>query len=76
MVMDDNPNEEWFCGRCVGPLILETKGHDPLEEVKAQAAQRWVEAVNGDGRHGTWRYAVVHEMASVPAVLSGLANGA
>ena len=50
-------------------LILETKGHDPLEEVKAQAAQRWVDAVNADGSFGEWRYAVVHEMASVSAAL-------
>ena len=54
-------------------LILETKGHDPLEEVKAQAAQRWVDAVNADGRHGEWRYAVVHEMALVPGVVSASA---
>ena len=39
-------------------LILETKGYDPLEEVKAQAARRWVEAVNVDGRYGRWYYAV------------------
>ncbi|HEY7206771.1 MAG TPA: hypothetical protein VH416_00910, partial [Gaiellaceae bacterium] len=46
-------------------LILETKGHDPLEGVKAQAAGRWVNAVNADGRHGEWRYAIVHEMGDV-----------
>ncbi len=50
-------------------LILETKGHDPLEEVKAQAAQRWVDAVNADRRHGEWRYVVVHEMAAVSAAI-------
>jgi hypothetical protein len=33
-------------------LILETKGHDPLEEVKAQAAQRWAAAVNAEGSYG------------------------
>ena len=27
-------------------LILETKGYDPLEEVKKAAAERWVDAVN------------------------------
>jgi type III restriction enzyme len=51
-------------------LILETKGHDPLEEVKVQAAQRWVDAVNADGSFGEWRYAVVHEMASIPGLLN------
>jgi len=39
-------------------LILEVKGFDPLQELKAQAAQRWVAAVNADGRFGHWRYAV------------------
>jgi type III restriction enzyme len=33
-------------------LILETKGYDPEAEIKAQAAQRWVNAVNADGRYG------------------------
>jgi type III restriction enzyme len=50
-------------------LILETKGHDPLEEVKAQAARRWVDAVNADGRYGEWRYVVVHEMADVGSAI-------
>ena len=39
-------------------LILETKGYDPLREVKAQAAVRWVNAVNADGNYGRWKYAV------------------
>ena len=33
-------------------LSLETKGYDPLTHVKAQAAQRWVAAVNAEGRMG------------------------
>ena len=33
-------------------LILETKGYDPLEEVKKAAAERWVDAVNADGTTG------------------------
>ena len=40
-------------------LILETKGYDPLEDVKAQAARRWVQAVNTGGGFGSWDYAVV-----------------
>ncbi|KRT74918.1 MAG: putative hydrolase [Deltaproteobacteria bacterium CSP1-8] len=39
-------------------LILETKGFDPLEEVKAQAAKRWVDAVNADGNYDVWIYEV------------------
>ena len=39
-------------------LILETKGFDELAEIKAQAAKRWVDAVNADSRYGIWKYAV------------------
>ena len=46
-------------------LILETKGYDPLEDVKTQAAQRWVHAVNAGGSFGTWDYVVVSEMSEV-----------
>lgn len=42
-------------------VILETKGYDPLEEVKRAAAQRWVAAVNADGTYSQWRYALVEE---------------
>jgi type III restriction enzyme len=55
-------------------LILETKGHDPLEEVKTQAAKRWVDAVNADGTFGEWRYDIVHDMSRVPAVISQFAS--
>ena len=55
-------------------LILETKGHDELEEVKAQAARRWVSAVNADGSHGEWRYALTHNMNEIPALLEDLAG--
>jgi type III restriction enzyme len=55
-------------------LILETKGKDSLEEVKSQAARRWVDAVNADGRHGEWRYAIVHEMAAVPEAIDAVAT--
>ena len=39
-------------------LILKTKGCDELMEVKRGAAERWVRAVNADGRHGHWSYAL------------------
>ena len=42
-----------------------TKGYDPLQEVKTQAAQRWVRAVNASGGFGSWDYAVVSEMGRV-----------
>lgn len=42
-------------------LILETKGFDPLEGVKSAAAERWVKAVNSDGNHGHWQYAIARK---------------
>jgi type III restriction enzyme len=46
-------------------LILETKGFDPLADIKTQAAQRWVAAVNADGTYGVWRYAVARKPEEV-----------
>ena len=46
-------------------LILETKGYDPLEEVKTQAAKRWVRAVNASRGFGRWGYTVVFDMGDV-----------
>ena len=50
-------------------LVLETKGYDPLEEVKAQAARRWAEAINADGQFGRWAFAIVHKPEEVRAIL-------
>ena len=50
-------------------LILETKGFDELAEIKAQAAQRWVDAVNADGRFGPWRYALVRDLKEVASAI-------
>ncbi len=51
-------------------LILETKGgRDEKAEVKEQTAQRWVAAVNADGRYGEWRYVVSRDMNAIPALL-------
>ena len=55
-------------------LILEAKGHDPLKEVKAQSAQRWIDAVNADGIFGTWRYVVAHDMGAIPELLEKVAD--
>ena len=46
-------------------LILETKGFDPLEGVKSAAAERWVKAVNVDGNHGHWQYAIARKPEKV-----------
>lgn len=46
-------------------LILETKGYDPLEGTKRDAAERWVRAVNVDARWGAWRYVLVKRVADV-----------
>ena len=54
-------------------LILETKGWDPLEEVKREAAQRWVDAVNADGTSGTWHYRLVKNPAEIDAILDQFA---
>lgn len=50
-------------------LILETKGYDPLEEVKKAAALRWVEAVNADGTYGCWAYAIAKKPTDVAALI-------
>ncbi|MEQ1907925.1 MAG: type III restriction endonuclease subunit R [Vicinamibacterales bacterium] len=50
-------------------LILETKGFDPLAEVKAAAAHRWVNAVNADGQFGQWRYEVARQISTVRTIL-------
>lgn len=55
-------------------LILETKGYDPLQDVKRAAAERWVAAVNADGRHGQWRYALVKDPAEVPRAVAEAAR--
>lgn len=50
-------------------LILETKGYDPLAEIKEQAARRWAAAVNAHGRHGSWQYAMVRRVGDVRAAI-------
>ena len=50
-------------------LILETKGFDDLEDVKRQAAERWVAAVNADGSYGCWQYAVAKKPTDVDKII-------
>ena len=52
-------------------LILEVKGYDPLEEVKTAAALRWVNAVNSDGRYGSWRYGMIKKIAELDRYVEG-----
>ena len=54
-------------------VIVETKGYDPLGDVKTAAAKRWVAAVNADGRFGSWSYAIVKRPSDVVAVLDKIA---
>ncbi len=55
-------------------LVLETKGYDPLDEVKKVAAQRWVAALNADGSYGHWQYAMARKVEEVPVALSAAFN--
>jgi type III restriction enzyme len=50
-------------------LILETKGYDPLIEVKVGAAERWVAAVNADGSYGTWHYGIARKPEEVREII-------
>lgn len=52
-------------------LILETKGYDPLTDIKIEAAQRWVSAVNADGTYGKWRYAIARKPEEVKVCIEG-----
>ena len=46
-------------------LILETKGFDPLEDIKKAAAERWIKAVNVDGNFGHWLYSIARKPEDV-----------
>ena len=61
-----------FEGKEVGTVVLETNGHDTRAAVKIAAAQRWVAAVNRDGRHGRWAYRIV----TYPTTMSGALHSA
>lgn len=50
-------------------LILETKGYDPLRDVKAAAAARWITAVNADGRYGRWAYRMADSVPVIGSLL-------
>ena len=46
-------------------VIFETKGHDDRLDEKRSAAERWVRAVNHDGRFGRWSYALLQDRARI-----------
>ena len=51
-------------------VILETKGFDPLEDVKVAAAKRWVAAVNAGGMYGRWRSLLAKRVADITGLLA------
>lgn len=56
-------------------LIIETKGqYNDSADIKAKAAERWVNAVNEAGNVGMWRYRVVKEPTALPDVLNQLCS--
>lgn len=55
-------------------MIVETKGHDPLADVKRAAAERWVRAVNADAQWGDWHYRLIYQPADLPQHLLDLAS--
>ncbi len=55
-------------------LILETKGFDPVEDVKRAAAERWVAAVNADGTYGQWQYGLAKRPTEVNQIVTSTAN--
>jgi type III restriction enzyme len=65
-----------FIVRLVGDLaryvIVETKGHDPMADVKRAAAERWVRAVNADDKWGQWYYRLIYQPADLPQHLLDL----
>jgi type III restriction enzyme len=63
-----------LAGAASSYLILETKGFDPLAEVKEEAARRWVAAVNTEGSFGYWQYAVARKLEQVTELLDRAAD--
>jgi type III restriction enzyme len=53
-------------------LVIETKGqYTDDADLKAKAAERWVNAVNEDGNWEFWRYVVVKDPTKLPKLLDG-----
>jgi type III restriction enzyme len=58
-----------FAGTGERYIMLETKGHDELVEVKKAAAERWCAAVTADGRWGEWSYRIAWTVGDVAEYL-------
>ena len=56
-------------------LIVETKGYDPVADVKKAAAERWVAAVNAEGSYGRWSYELTNKTSEIPALITRAAAG-
>lgn len=63
-----------FKGEAERYLILETKGYDELKEVKKQAAERWVAAVNAEGSYGWWCFRMAEDISTVGDLISDAAS--
>jgi len=50
-------------------VLLETKGYDPLADVKQAAAERWCAAVNAHGGYGRWLYKMVRRPEDIRSLL-------
>ena len=57
-------------------LILETKGYDPVGEVKRAAAERWAAAVSAEGSYGQWRYVLAKKTTEVTDLITKVAQEA
>ena len=54
-------------------VIIEVKGqYNDDADLKAKAAQRWVDAVNRSGEHGLWHYMVVQDPSKLAVELNQL----
>ncbi len=57
-------------------LLIEGKGRkDEKDDAKETASKRWVAAVNGWGKLGTWSHHVCFKESDVGVALNGEANG-
>ena len=55
-------------------LVIETKGYDPLKDMKRAAAERWCAAVNQCDEYGTWHYSVATSPNQVREILDAYNN--
>ena len=58
-----------FIRRCRAPPAV------ARADIKAQAAQKWVDAVSVDGAYGRWAYVVAKKPADVKQLISDTAAG-